>query len=177
MSIPKDAFKIFTSKKWKKGMDEIFKKTIKLLNDNNYEWSIGSGTLLGKVRHNDYIPWDDDIDLFVSIREDEINEFRKLLDKTKIPYRKISVGFQLFGPYLKSPVLDIMVVDKNWKYHNRTTKKWSKDWTDPNFKGKLITTKLRGMTIKMPNKKESDKYLSSAYGKDYMTHLLITNHK
>ena len=174
MSIPPEALKIIPSASWKKGMDEIFKKTIELL--KGYDWSIADGTILGKVRHNNYIPWDDDIDLFLSINKDEVKGFKELLEKTKTPYVKKPFGFQLFGPYLKRPFLDIFLVDKNWRFHNRNVFKRG-NWEDPNFKGKLVSSKMRGMNIKMPNKNEADNFLKRMYGKDYMTRLLITNHK
>lgn len=45
----------------------LLKETIKILNEFDIEYFLISGTLLGYVRHNDFIPWDDDIDLIVDI--------------------------------------------------------------------------------------------------------------
>ena len=44
---------------------ELLEKTIYMLDEFNINYCIISGTLLGHVRHNDFIPWDDDIDLIV----------------------------------------------------------------------------------------------------------------
>lgn len=44
---------------------ELLKKTISILNEFNINHCLISGTLLGYVRHDDFIPWDDDIDLLV----------------------------------------------------------------------------------------------------------------
>lgn len=63
---------------------QLFKVLIKLLNDNNIDYCITCGTLLGYYRHNNgFIPWDDDIDICV-VEKDRlklnniINDFIKL---------------------------------------------------------------------------------------------------
>lgn len=52
---------------------------------HNIEYSIDAGTMLGKVRHNGFIPWDDDID--VIIMRSEYEKLLKVADKEfKEPY-------------------------------------------------------------------------------------------
>jgi phosphorylcholine metabolism protein LicD len=51
--------------KYKQTAIDLFQITINILNEFNIKYCLISGTLLGYVRHNDLIPWDDDIDLLV----------------------------------------------------------------------------------------------------------------
>ena len=44
---------------------ELLRMTVEMLDANSIRHCLISGTLLGHVRHDDFIPWDDDIDLLV----------------------------------------------------------------------------------------------------------------
>lgn len=71
--------KIATTKEIQERLLYIAKETIKVLEKYNIPYSLAYGTLLGAVRHKDFIPWDEDFDLWLF--DDSYDEAKDILRK------------------------------------------------------------------------------------------------
>lgn len=173
----------------KKTAMKLLKRVTKMLDENNIDYFLISGTLLGYVRHNDFIPWDDDIDLIVD------GEALKKLDKTK--YKKLNFlvindGITKVCYYDK--IIDLSpIFAKCAKEYHRPNYHWPFvdlfSYTYDNKKKNLLFfNKIWDVNSFFPNKRkyflkmmvsiprDSHYFLEKNYGKDYMTTLVSTNY-
>ena len=87
----------------------LLKQVIDILNESNISNFLISGTLLGYVRHNDFIPWDDDIDLMVD--SSIINKIDEISQK----YENINIFYKNKYDSIKICFSDgLEIKDSNW---------------------------------------------------------------
>ena len=170
-----------------KPIDKALKKlNLKMMKDidyilvtNNIKYWAEGGTLLGIVRHNGPIPWDDDTD--ISILEEDYEKVNKLKNQfKKRGYKLINhfFGFKVCyskgGKYIKGkkysyPFLDIFTRKKvNNKYILSRTKLWSKYYFLDDEVFPLKRYKFDNIYINGPSNPRG--YLNRGYkGWDYLS--------
>ena len=141
----------------------MLKETIDFLDANDIRYSITSGTMLGAVRHQGFIPWDDDIDIGI-LRPDYDRMVEILKEKKQIGQLE-AIGFELGNslfPFVKIVNPDIYVKEEGTRATQRL-------WIDifpfdgmgkSVFRIKLLNTTVRPILKKLLWFANSEYYMS-----------------
>lgn len=101
---------------------EILKEVDRVCKENNIRYYLGEGTLLGAIRHQGFIPWDDDVDI-VMPRED-LNRFKEICDRELDPKYKFQYFHNVESYWVQSPKVRLLDVSE---FSQPALKKYTED--------------------------------------------------
>ena len=175
--------------KYKNVAMSLLKDTIEILDKFNIDYCLISGTLLGYVRHKDFIPWDDDIDLivdasFLDKMPDILTQQNKLQFTPSHGCKWIMKSYYDYGREERRLLDQDKSVQDNWPVQCKWTwpfidlfiyeydadrtniiffkKKWNVNKFFPIQKKSFL-----GLSVSVP--KDPEYFLLINYGKDCMT--------
>ena len=90
----------------------ILKDFIKICNENNLTYYMYAGSLLGAIRHNGFIPWDDDLDV-VMFRED-FEKFKKIFNSNEKYTLLTNESEPNYFYFFAKLMLNGTVFEENW---------------------------------------------------------------
>jgi len=160
---------VWEDKKMEKEFIEILSYFNNTMLDNDIDYSVAFGTALGLARWNDFIYWDDDMDVMV---KSEDTEKAKHFIRKPFCTANFWGGWKIFkcdtvktSKYVWGwPFIDVF----DFGHENPTyTYKIPKDF----FPSKPV--KIHGLDLRGPNKLE--KHMTQKYGKNYMNNC-VSNH-
>lgn len=199
-----DFKKILISDEKRKLCSFYIKQLVNILELNNINYCLFMGSLLGFARYNDFIPWDDDFDIF--ILEDDQNKidniFQDLIKKYDLPWKdkdgkeignkiyddlyirndlqKYNGWYQIHDFYYQCPI-DIFVLKLDTKENNKYIIK-----SEYFYKGfpKMIfyhdeifpikKAQFYNLELNIPN--NYDNYLKRAYDVNFKYNIFIQVH-
>jgi lipopolysaccharide cholinephosphotransferase len=86
-----------------------------VLESNKINYWISDGTMLGAVRHNGLIPWDDDLDISMHKKDEyKLLSIVPILNKMGIDITKIWFGYKLF--FKNGKKIKMKVFDARWTF-------------------------------------------------------------
>jgi len=88
----------------------------KVCRENNIKYSMGGGSMIGTVRHKGFIPWDDDIDIFM--HREEYEKFKKFVSENSFMldgrYKVLLPGDEGYPyPFMKIIDTSTLLYEKN----------------------------------------------------------------
>lgn len=112
----------------------VLKEFHNICQENDIKYILDYGTLLGAVRHQGFIPWDDDVD--VAMPREEYNKLKKCFNngyKNDLFLQTHDSDGEYFLPFAKIIMPSQSFVEEDWSHFNIKTGPWIDIFIYDNF--------------------------------------------
>jgi len=158
----------FLNNKYKKTQTKLSLFLIKImfyLDKHKIKYWAHAGTLLGTIRHQGFIPWDDDIDLGYLNEKKIFN----LLEDVKLNgyiIRKVDFGYKIINPNIFVDLFEFNIKDNLVKQTKKSELIWPKENYCLNNLFPLKKSKFENFELPIPNNPID--FCIRVYGQDYL---------
>ena len=121
---------------------DILKEVDAVCKENNIQYFLTAGTMLGAVRHNGFIPWDDDVD--IGILPEDYEKFLKVCPESL----SVDYGYQSYSTELTSHYIHDKIRLKNSFFSTKYSNKY------PMMNGVYIDVFVYNKTSDKPKKQK-----------------------
>lgn len=137
---------------------DITKKTIDILDKYKIDYWATDGTLLGSKRNKGFIPWDDDVDIAIDVKDtSRLKELKGVFKEKELDLVGVGKYMKVKTPETKKVWIDIFLLKNGvWLQKQFYNLRFMKGEIYPLKKGRFGP-----FMIKIPNK--SDKYLHRVF--------------
>ncbi|MFH1254761.1 MAG: GNAT family N-acetyltransferase [bacterium] len=152
---------------------QLMKDTHEILTSKNIQYWVMGGTLLGAIRHNGIIPWDDDLDICINKNQEaDFISLKPIFEQLKFNVTQCTFGYKILQKDSYLPFIDVFLYEQNG---NDITYKWCKfknprnNRNVPIYANELFPLKdykFGNIFVKGP--KNPYPYLICCYGETYM---------
>ena len=161
----------------------LLERVVMVLGDANILYFIDAGTILGAVRHQGFIPWDDDIDLVVSVLDyEKLQSLKTVFNQHGMKLTPARGGFKVgFKKWVTAyPYVDLVMInesDGSFKpcfpisekgdYTYEVASEWPSFHYKKSLSFPLQTIQFEGFEVKAPN--NLLKHVEQQYGESALT--------
>lgn len=136
-------------KQIKRDLLEILDFFVSICKENNLTYYLGEGTLLGAIRHNGFIPWDDDIDIYMP-RKDYEKLLNLKIESPKFWLDNYKTNKKSWCPYSKMRYLNTIYEEKYVSNYNEPQGIWIDIFPIDNTKNNILSfVKFRKLIVKI----------------------------
>jgi lipopolysaccharide cholinephosphotransferase len=163
-----------------KELKDIFTSFATFADAHSIVYWISDGTLLGSIRHNDIIPWDDDVDIQApSTSVNKLRLLNKELEDVNLYFTFIDHIWRIksIDPNIKAyiDVFEMVLDSDRWVYADSfNTNRWPNGYIYDNEVHPIMNYHFSNLIVPGPNNGEP--YLERMYGKEWKTPIKWKGH-